>query len=137
MRRLLLPVLLAGAAGCAPEADPRGVARNEVLLQAAATGRSEVRPDEARFTVGVTTQAGTAAAVSAGNNAAANRVVAGLERLEVKADDGGVQGAPIRSDYAVATEAASMAPPRMAAPPPVQAGVDVREVRVRADFALR
>ncbi|MBW3618361.1 MAG: SIMPL domain-containing protein [Proteobacteria bacterium] len=87
MRRLLLAVLLAGAAGCAPEADPRGVARKEVLLQVAATGRSEVRPDEARFTVGVTTQAATAAAASAGDNAAAIRVMAGLERLGVKADN--------------------------------------------------
>ncbi|MBW3560734.1 MAG: SIMPL domain-containing protein, partial [Proteobacteria bacterium] len=46
-----------------------------------------MRPNEARFTVGATTQAGTAAAASAGNNAAANRVMAGLERLGVEADD--------------------------------------------------
>ena len=228
---LLLASLLAA---CSPAPDPRGVAKNEVLLQVAATGRSEVRPDEARMTVGVTTNAPTAAAASAANTATANRVTAALERLGVAADDtqtraltlsridygpergryradnllevrvrdvrqagaavaaateaggnvvsgpelrvsspeaadnaayaaafkaararadayagaaglrvarvlairdGGVEAVPI--GYATATEAAPP-PPDMAraAAPPVRAGIDVREVRVRADFAL-
>jgi uncharacterized protein YggE len=85
--RLVSLLLLAGLAACSRPADPRGVARDEVLLQVAATGRSEVRPDEARLTVGVTTNAATAAAASTGNTATANRVVAALEQLGVKADD--------------------------------------------------
>ena len=88
MRRLAPLVLTAGLAACGGgEPDPRGVGRKEVLLQVAATGRSEVRPDEARMTVGVTTNAPTAAAASAGNTATANRVAAALERLGVKPDD--------------------------------------------------
>lgn len=87
MQRLIAFVLLAAVAGCSPGPDPRGVGRGEVLLQVAATGRSEVKPDEARFTVGVTTQAASAGAASTGNAAAANRVVAALEQLGVTADD--------------------------------------------------
>jgi uncharacterized protein YggE len=209
-----------------------------VLLQVAATGRSEVRPDEARLTVGVTTNAATAAAASTGNTAAANRVVGALERLGVTADDvqtrsltlsridygpergryradnlvevrvrdirqagaavaaateaggtvvrgpelrvsspeaadnrayaaafkaararadayaaaaglevarvlvirdGGVEAVPMGYGYGLATEATAAAPPpvQARAAPPVSAGVDVREVRVRADFALK
>ena len=239
MRRLAVFVLLAGLAGCSRPADPRGVARGEVLLQVAATGRSEVRPDEARFTVGVTTNAATAGAASTGNAQAANRVVAALERLGVTAEDvqtrsltlqridygpergrfradnlvevrvrevrqagaavaaateaggnvvrgpelrvsspeaadnrayqaaykaararadayaaaaglevarvlairdGGVEAVPIGYGYGGAvTEAAAAAPPPVMAraSPPVSAGVDIREVRVRADFALK
>ena len=87
MQRLAL-VLLAGLAACAPsEPDPRGVRGNEVLLQVSATGRADVRPDEARFTVGVTSNQPTAAAASAENNRIMNRVTEALERLGVKADD--------------------------------------------------
>ena len=75
-------------AGCSQSApDPRGVARDEVLLQVVATGRADTRPDQARFTAGVDTIAASAAAASAGNAAAMNRVAAALERLGVKADD--------------------------------------------------
>jgi uncharacterized protein YggE len=81
---LLLVVL---AAGCTQPPDPRGVKPNEVLLQVAATGRAEARPDEARLTIGVSTSAPTAAAASAGNNAAMARVTAALARLGVIADD--------------------------------------------------
>lgn len=236
MRKRSLLLLLSLSAACSPSADPRGVAREEVLLQVAATGRSEVRPDEARLTVGVTTNAPTAAAASAANTAAANRVTAALERLGVAADDtqtraltlsridygpergryradnllevrvrdlrqagaavaaateaggnvvsgpelrvsspeaaenaayaaafkaararadayaaaaglrvsrvlairdGGVEPFPIGYGGA-STEATAAPPPVMArvASPPVRAGIDVREVRVRADFAL-
>ena len=87
MRRLCL-ILLAGLAACTQAApDPRGVRRNEVLLQVSATGRTEARPDEARFTVGVSTNAPSAAAASSGNNAAMTRVIAGLEGLGIEADD--------------------------------------------------
>ncbi len=86
MKRVgLLLVLL--AAGCAQEPDPRGVKPNEVLLQVAATGRSEARPDEARLMIGVSTNASTAAGASTGNNATMTRVTAALARLGVAADD--------------------------------------------------
>ena len=32
--------------------DPRGVGRDEVLLQVSAAGRADMRPDEARFSAG-------------------------------------------------------------------------------------
>lgn len=74
--------------GCGDRAeDPRGVDRDEVLLQVAASGRADTRPDEARFTAGVETIAASAAAASAGNNQVMNRVAAALERLGVKTDD--------------------------------------------------
>lgn len=73
--------------GCDKVTDPRGVDRDEVLLQVVATGRTDTRPDEARFTAGVQTLAGSAAAASAGNNRVMERVAAALERLGVKEDD--------------------------------------------------
>ncbi len=84
----LIMALLAGLPGCAERAaDPRGVARHEVLLQVVATGRTDTRPDEARFSAGLETIAPTAAAASATNNEKMNRVVGALERLGVKGDD--------------------------------------------------
>lgn len=80
-------LLLLVLAGCTQSPDPRGVRPDEVLLQVAATGRAEARPDEARLTVGVSTNAPSAAAASTGNNAAMTRVTAALARLGVKADD--------------------------------------------------
>lgn len=81
----LLVMTLSACTERAP--DPRGVARDEVLLQVVAAGRADTRPDEARFTAGVQTTAANAAAASAGNNAVMSRVAAALERLGVKADD--------------------------------------------------
>ena len=98
MKRLCL-VLLAGLTAC-NEPDPRGVKPNEVLLQVAATGRSEVRPDEARITLGVSTRGPTAGAASAGNNAAMGRVVAALEQAGVKADTAQTRSLTVsRIDY--------------------------------------
>ena len=89
MRIMTLAALLCvPLAGCGEQAeDPRGVDRDEVLLQVVATGRADTRPDEARFTAGVQTIAATAAAASAGNNRVMSQVAAGLERLGVKPDD--------------------------------------------------
>ena len=67
--------------------DPRGVDRDEVLLQVVATGRTDTRPNEARFTAGVQTIGASAAAASTANNEVMNRVTAALERLGVKPDD--------------------------------------------------
>jgi uncharacterized protein YggE len=89
MRKSTLLCLLsfAALAACSEDDTPRGVSEGEVLLQVAATGRTEARPDEARFTVGVSTNAATAAAASTGNATAMTRVMAALQRLGIKADD--------------------------------------------------
>jgi len=89
MRSLFsLPLLAAALAGCSPAApDPRGVGRDEVLVQVAASGRADSRPDEARFTVGVETIAATAREASARNSATFTRVAAALAGLGVKEDD--------------------------------------------------
>jgi uncharacterized protein YggE len=89
MRNLLLKIFLGLAlAGCSSAApDPRGVGRDEVLVQVSASGWADTRPDEARFTAGVDTIAATAAAASAQNRTAFNKVAAALQRLGVKEDD--------------------------------------------------
>lgn len=90
MRRLTVGLfLLAGLAACGDGAgdDPRGVAREEVLLQVSASGRSEARPDEARFTAGVSTVGATAAAASRENNARMAEIVEALDGLGIKGDD--------------------------------------------------
>ncbi len=87
--RYCLPIALACAflASCSATEDPRGVDRDEVLVQVTATGRADTRPDEARFTAGVETIAPTAAAASTRNNEVINRVVAALRRLGVREQD--------------------------------------------------
>jgi len=83
----LAALLVLGLSACGRPADPRGVARDEVLLQVSATGRAESRPDQARFTAGVQTIGATAAEASAGNSQTINRVVASLAKLGVGRDD--------------------------------------------------
>ncbi|HEX8667355.1 MAG TPA: SIMPL domain-containing protein [Allosphingosinicella sp.] len=74
--------------GCTERAeDPRGVGRDEVLLQVVATGQTDTRPDEARFTAGVQKNGASAAAASAETATIINRVIASLERLGVKEPD--------------------------------------------------
>lgn len=82
-----LPLCLMLAACGQAAADPRGVGRDEVLVQVAATGRADTRPDEARFTAGVQTIQATAAAASERNAEVINRVVAALQRLGIRAED--------------------------------------------------
>lgn len=82
---LMLPLALGACSKPAP--DPRGVDRDEVLVQVSASGRADTRPDEARFTVGVDTIAATSGAASAQNSATINKVKAALQRLGVKEDD--------------------------------------------------
>lgn len=86
MRYLLIPVLLSLAACEQPQSQPR-LKQNEVLLQVSAVGRSEVRPDEARITVGVSSTAATAGAASAANSQTMSRLVAALQSSGVRADD--------------------------------------------------
>ncbi|PAX09293.1 SIMPL domain-containing protein [Sphingomonas lenta] len=78
-------VLLAACDRAAP--DPRGVDRNETLLQVTADGEAEVRPDEARFSVGVSSIAPTAAEVTAANNRKMNAVVEALKRQGIAEAD--------------------------------------------------
>ena len=80
-----LGILIAGCSSAPP--DPRGVARDEVLVQVSASGRTDTRPDEARFAAGVQTIAATAAEASTGNSRAMNRVVAALGQIGIKPDD--------------------------------------------------
>lgn len=89
MRSLFAALVFGPAlAACSPAApDPRGVERDETLVQITASGRADSRPDEARFTVGVETIAPTARAASAQNSATFNKVAAALQRLGVKEDD--------------------------------------------------
>jgi uncharacterized protein len=89
MRSLLSTTALALVlAACSPAApDPRGVGRDEVLVQVSAQGRADSRPDEARFTAGVETIGPTARAASAQNSATFTKVAAALARLGVKEDD--------------------------------------------------
>jgi uncharacterized protein YggE len=89
MRAFVLPLLLCAAlAACdTPPPDARGLQRDEVLLQVLAAGRAETRPDEARFVAGVSTISPTAAAASAGNSQAINRVVAALRALGIRPED--------------------------------------------------
>ena len=81
----ILAFFVAGCTSAAP--DPRGIGRDETLVQVSASGRADSRPDEARFTVGVETIALTARAASAQNSATFNKVAAALERLGVREDD--------------------------------------------------
>lgn len=89
MRYLTMAAIAAlTLAGCSrPAADTRGVDRDETLLQVSATGRAETRPDEARFTAGVSSIAASAAAATEANNATMNKVFAALEGLGVTKDD--------------------------------------------------
>ena len=57
------------------------------MLQVSASGRTDTRPNEARFTASVSTIAASAAAASTANRAAITRVVAGVEALGIKPDD--------------------------------------------------
>jgi hypothetical protein len=89
MRNLLPALGLALALGACSKAapDPRGVGRDEVLVQVSASGRADTRPDEARFTVGVDTIAPTSREASARNSATINKVAAALRGLGVREDD--------------------------------------------------
>jgi uncharacterized protein len=81
----LLPLALAACQAAAP--DPHGVDRDETLLTVSASGRNEVRPDEARLSLGVSSRAATSAEAMRLNAEKMNRVSAALARLGVKPDD--------------------------------------------------
>lgn len=83
----ILALCLAGTAACSNEPDPRGVDRRETLLQVSAVGQADTRPDEARFTAGVSTTEGSAAAASTANNEAMQKVVRAVQAAGIKPDD--------------------------------------------------
>lgn len=86
--RALFALSLAALASCQPVApDPRGVDRDETLLTVSATGRSETRPDEARFTLGVETLGPTAREASRLNNEKMQRVALALRQFGVAEKD--------------------------------------------------
>jgi hypothetical protein len=80
-----VPLTLAACSETPP--DPRGVDRDEVLLQVSATGRADSRPDEARFTAGVETIAASAAEAGSRNAQTIQKVMAALAGFGVKEDD--------------------------------------------------
>lgn len=86
MRWLSLGLLVCVAA-CGRAPDRRGMKPDEVLVQVSATGRTDTRPDEARFTAGVQSTAASAGAASTANNAAMAGVMRAVEASGVKADD--------------------------------------------------
>lgn len=85
IRALGLALALGACSSAAP--DPRGVGRDEVLVQISASGRADTRPDEARFTVGVDTIAATSREAGARNSATINKVASALRGLGVREDD--------------------------------------------------
>ena len=82
---LVAPFFLAG---CAEKvADPRGLERNETLLQVRASGKSETRPDEARFTAGISAIGASGPAASEASAQKINTLVASIEALGIAKDD--------------------------------------------------
>jgi uncharacterized protein len=80
-----LIAMLAACSGGRP--DARGLARGETLLQVSATGESETKPDEARFTAGVSSIGASAKEATEANNKTMNKVIAALEALGIPKDD--------------------------------------------------
>ena len=81
-----LPLLTLAACGDkAP--DPRGVDHDETLLSVSATGRSETRPDEARFTAGVSSIAASSEDATRRNNETMSKVTEALKAFGVAEKD--------------------------------------------------
>ncbi len=83
----LFAASLAASACSDGPTDPRGLARGETLLQVSATGESETKPDEARFTAGVSSIGASAKEATEANNRTMNKVIAALEALGISKDD--------------------------------------------------
>jgi len=82
---LIIGGLLGGCQAAAP--NPRGVEQGETFLTVTATGRAEARPDEARLSLGVQSQGGSAAEASRANREKMDRVTAALAQLGVRSED--------------------------------------------------
>ena len=99
--RLMFAIPLFALAACGQStSDPRGVDRDETLLTVSASGRAETRPDEATFSLGVNTLAGSAAEASRLNNEKMQKVTAALTGFGIKPDDLQTQNLTLnRIDY--------------------------------------
>ncbi len=83
-----LTVLALSLTACGDKpTDPRGLDRDETLLQVQASGRAENRPDEARFTAGVSAIGATGPAATQANAEKMNKVVAAIEATGVAKED--------------------------------------------------
>lgn len=87
MRRLTLALLLPLAACTAGRDDPRGVDREETLVRTTGIGRAEARPDEARFSAGVSAIGTTGPEATAANARKMNAVIAVVRALGVAEKD--------------------------------------------------
>lgn len=86
--RLLLLLPAVSLAACSPARHgPHDLRPDETLLQISATGRAEAKPDEARFSAGVSTIGANAAAATQANNTRMNAVIDALAGLGVAKDD--------------------------------------------------
>ena len=75
-------------AGCGGPGGPHGgLGKGETLLQVSATGQTETKPDEANFSVGVSSIGVTSEAATEGNNQKINAVVTALKGLGVAEAD--------------------------------------------------
>ena len=82
--RIFSLVPLAALAACQQSAaDPRGVDRDETLLTVSATGEAEAKPDEARFSLGVDTLAGSAREATRLNNEKTSEVLTALKEFGI------------------------------------------------------
>ena len=77
-----------GLSGCGVPAGPgNALGKGETLLQVSATGTAETKPDEANFSVGVSSIGATSEAATEANNQKINAVVTALKGLGVAEAD--------------------------------------------------
>lgn len=94
----LSSLVLSGCGESGP--DPRGVARDEVLLRVSASGDAETRPDLATFSAGVSSIGASSQGATQANNIKMNNVMTAVEALGVKRDDTQTQNLSVnRIDY--------------------------------------
>jgi uncharacterized protein YggE len=92
--------LAATLAGCERHRGPNRLGADETLLQVSATAKGESKPDEARFSAGVSTIGATAALASEQNNQRMSAVTTALKQFGVKDSDVQTQTLTIsRIDY--------------------------------------
>jgi uncharacterized protein YggE len=98
---VLMLVLATSLAGCGRHpTGPNRLRADETLLQVSATAKSEAKPDEARFSPGVSTIGATAALASEQNNQRMSAVTTALKQFGVKDSDVQTQTLTIsRIDY--------------------------------------
>lgn len=99
----LTPLVLLAACQSGPRDDAagtRGLDRDETLVRTTGIGRAEARPDEARFSAGITAIGSTGPEASAANARKMNAVVAAMKALGVDEKDIQTQQLSIqRQDY--------------------------------------